>query len=88
MHRRPAKRRHWLRHDTGGVEAGGGHDLAVSARFSKAYGQTSALPQVVINTLNLAFQLEYLEKYFYRPPWPSPSSSTTRTCTLPPSGVY
>lgn len=40
--------------------------LAVSALFSKAYGQTSALPQVVIDTLNLALQLEYLEKYYYQ----------------------
>ena len=38
----------------------------MSALFSKAYGQTSALPQVVIDTLNLALLLEYLEKYFYQ----------------------
>jgi len=40
--------------------------LAVSSLFNKAYGQTSALPQIVIDTLNLALQLEYLEKYFYQ----------------------
>ncbi len=40
--------------------------LAVSTLFTKAYGQTAALPQVVIDTLNLALQLEYLEKYYYQ----------------------
>ncbi|MFD1467103.1 ferritin-like domain-containing protein [Hymenobacter caeli] len=40
--------------------------LAVSTLFTKAYGQTSTLPQVVIDTLNLALQLEYLEKYYYQ----------------------
>jgi hypothetical protein len=40
--------------------------LAVSTLFTKAYGQTSTLPQIVIDTLNLALQLEYLEKYFYQ----------------------
>jgi hypothetical protein len=33
--------------------------------FTKAYGQTSTLPQTVIDVLNLALGLEYLEYYFY-----------------------
>ena len=40
--------------------------LAVSALFNKAYGQSANLPQVVKDTLNLALQLEYLEKYYYQ----------------------
>lgn len=40
--------------------------LAVSTLFNKAYGQTNNLPQIVVDTLNLALQLEYLEKYFYQ----------------------
>ncbi|MFD2719145.1 ferritin-like domain-containing protein [Hymenobacter monticola] len=43
--------------------------LALPALFNKAYGQTtggSGLPQIVRDTLNLALQLEYLEKYFYQ----------------------
>ena len=40
--------------------------LALSTLFTKAYGQSSALPQIVIDTLNLALQLEYLEKYYYQ----------------------
>jgi len=34
--------------------------------FNKAYGQTSALPQIIVDTLNLALQLEYLERYYYQ----------------------
>jgi len=38
----------------------------LSSFFTKAYGQTSpALPQAVIDVLNLALSLEYLEYYFY-----------------------
>jgi hypothetical protein len=33
--------------------------------FTKAYGQTTTLPQPVIDVLNLALGLEYLEYYFY-----------------------
>lgn len=44
--------------------------LAVSTLFNKAYGQTtgtgSGLDPNIIATLNLALQLEYLEKYFYQ----------------------
>ncbi|WP_426059072.1 ferritin-like domain-containing protein [Hymenobacter sp. B1770] len=40
--------------------------LAVSTLFTKAYGQTTTLPAPVRDTLNLALQLEYLEKYFYQ----------------------
>ncbi|MBH8560460.1 ferritin-like domain-containing protein [Hymenobacter negativus] len=44
--------------------------LAVSTLFSKAYGQTtgtgSGLDPLIVGTLNLALQLEYLEKYFYQ----------------------
>ncbi|MBF9142846.1 ferritin-like domain-containing protein [Hymenobacter properus] len=39
--------------------------LAVSTLFNKAYGQSAALPQAVIDTLNLALQLEYLEYFYY-----------------------
>ena len=39
--------------------------LAVSTLFNKAYGQTASLPQPVIDTLNLALQLEYLEFFYY-----------------------
>jgi hypothetical protein len=39
--------------------------LAVSTLFSKAYGQTAALPAPVVATLNLALQLEYLEFFYY-----------------------
>ena len=39
--------------------------LAVSTLFNKAYGQAAALPQVVVDTLNLALQLEYLEFFYY-----------------------
>jgi len=34
--------------------------------FNKAYGQTSTLPQIIIDTLNLALTLEYLEFYYYQ----------------------
>lgn len=37
----------------------------VSGLFSKAYGQVSALPPDIVNVLNLALSLEYLEFYFY-----------------------
>lgn len=37
----------------------------LSGLFTKAYGQTSTLPQVITDTLNLALQLEYLEYYYY-----------------------
>jgi hypothetical protein len=44
--------------------------LALSTLFTKAYGQTtgtgSGLDPVIIPVLNLALQLEYLEKYFYQ----------------------
>ncbi|SFP93330.1 ferritin-like domain-containing protein [Hymenobacter arizonensis] len=40
--------------------------LAMSTLFTKAYGQTATLPPLVVETLNLALQLEYLEKYFYQ----------------------
>ncbi|WP_052732517.1 ferritin-like domain-containing protein [Hymenobacter terrenus] len=40
--------------------------LGLSTLFTKAYGQANALPQAVKDTLNLALQLEYLEKYFYQ----------------------
>ena len=39
--------------------------LAMSTLFSKAYGQSAPLPQLVIDTLNLALQLEYLEFFYY-----------------------
>lgn len=37
----------------------------LSGLFTKAYGQSTTLPQVIIDTLNLALQLEYLEYYYY-----------------------
>ncbi|WP_223648298.1 ferritin-like domain-containing protein [Hymenobacter psoromatis] len=38
----------------------------LSTVFTKAYGQTTtALPQIIIDTLNLALSLEYLEFYYY-----------------------
>ena len=39
--------------------------LLLGTMFQKAYGQTTTLPQIVIDTLNLALQLEYLERYYY-----------------------
>ena len=50
--------------------------LALSSLFNKAYGQTT-LPQVVIDTLNLALQLEYLEFYYYDTALKSPGLSLT-----------
>jgi len=47
--------------------------LAVSTLFNKAYGQSANLPQPVIDTLNLALQLEYLEFFFYDTALNSPS---------------
>jgi len=39
----------------------------LSTMFTKAYGQTTAtLSQTIIDTLNLALSLEYLERYFYQ----------------------
>lgn len=40
--------------------------LALPALFNKAYGQTATLDPLIVATLNLALQLEYLEKYFYQ----------------------
>lgn len=40
--------------------------LALPALFNKAYGQTTTLDPLIVATLNLALQLEYLEKYFYQ----------------------
>ena len=40
--------------------------LALPALFNKAYGQAAPLDPLIIATLNLALQLEYLEKYFYQ----------------------
>jgi len=37
----------------------------LSGLFTKAYGQSTTLPQIIIDTLNLALQLEYLELYYY-----------------------
>jgi hypothetical protein len=37
----------------------------LSGLFTKAYGQSTTLPQIIIDTLNLALQLEYLEYYYY-----------------------
>jgi len=34
--------------------------------FRKAYGQTTSLSSDIVNTLNLALSLEYLERYFYQ----------------------
>lgn len=39
----------------------------LSTMFTKAYGQTTGtLSQTIIDTLNLALSLEYLERYFYQ----------------------
>ncbi|GGE96570.1 ferritin-like domain-containing protein [Hymenobacter cavernae] len=38
----------------------------LSAMFQKAYGQTSGLNADIVATLNLALQLEYLERNFYQ----------------------
>ena len=39
----------------------------LSTMFTKAYGQTTGtLSQVIIDTLNLALGLEYLERYYYQ----------------------
>ena len=41
--------------------------VMLSTVFNKAYGQTgAALPQIIIDTLNLALSLEYLEFYYYQ----------------------
>lgn len=37
----------------------------LSSFFNRAYGQSANLPQTVIDVLNLALGLEYLEYYFY-----------------------
>lgn len=38
----------------------------LSTVFTKAYGQsTTTLPQIIVDTLNLALSLEYLEFYYY-----------------------
>ncbi|AMJ65377.1 ferritin-like domain-containing protein [Hymenobacter sp. PAMC 26628] len=37
----------------------------MSTLFTKAYGQTATLDPVIVATLNLALQLEYLEYYYY-----------------------
>ncbi len=39
--------------------------LALPALFNKAYGQTTTLDPLIVATLNLALQLEYLEFYYY-----------------------
>ncbi len=40
--------------------------VMLSTMFNKAYGQTGgALPQIIVDTLNLALSLEYLEFYYY-----------------------
>jgi hypothetical protein len=51
--------------------------IALPALFNKAYGATTALPQVVIDTLNLALQLEYLEFFFYDTALASPNLGLT-----------
>lgn len=38
----------------------------LSTMFTKAYGQTTTLPQIIVDTLNLALGLEYLERYYYQ----------------------
>ncbi|OUJ73727.1 ferritin-like domain-containing protein [Hymenobacter crusticola] len=58
----------------------------VSGLFSKAYGQTTTLPADVVNVLNLALSLEYLEFYFYdtalnRPTYGLPTSASLFTTT-------
>jgi len=40
--------------------------LLLGTMFQKAYGQTTALPAIIVETLNLALQLEYLERYYYQ----------------------
>ena len=40
--------------------------VVVSSLFTKAYGQSNTLDANIVATLNLALQLEYLEKYFYQ----------------------
>jgi hypothetical protein len=37
----------------------------VSTLFNKAYGQTGTLSPAIVEVLNLALSLEYLERYFY-----------------------
>jgi len=37
----------------------------LTAMFNKAYGQSGTLSQTIIDTLNLALSLEYLEYYYY-----------------------
>ncbi|OUJ75310.1 ferritin-like domain-containing protein [Hymenobacter crusticola] len=37
----------------------------LGAMFQKAYGQTTTLPAEIVSTLNLALQLEYLERNYY-----------------------
>ncbi|MBC6605272.1 ferritin-like domain-containing protein [Hymenobacter sp. BT188] len=39
--------------------------LAMGAMFQKAYGQTGGLSRQIIDVLNFALRLEYLEFYFY-----------------------
>jgi hypothetical protein len=51
--------------------------LALPALFNKAYGQTTALDPNIVATLNLALQLEYLEKYFYQTALASPALGLT-----------
>ena len=38
---------------------------AVGTLFTKAYGQTGTLSPAIVEVLNLALSLEYLERYFY-----------------------
>ena len=38
----------------------------LSTMFTKAYGQSTTLSSDIINTLNLALSLEYLERYYYQ----------------------
>lgn len=45
---------------------------AVGTLFNKAYGQTSSLPAPIVEVLNLALSLEYLERYFYETALNSP----------------
>jgi hypothetical protein len=41
--------------------------VVLSTMFTKAYGQTTGtLSQLIVDTLNLALSLEYLERYFYQ----------------------
>lgn len=48
----------------------------VTALFSRAYGQTGTLPAPIVDVLNLALKLEYLEKYFYETALNSPNLLT------------